>query len=395
MLSGSILAIGAVAIWNLASARGLLDQNRVRLIDTTDVVIELFDNRPTAPQPEASRNPGADRRQLWSDLGREAATKFYPDLQNNTAEYAPWIHFRRRGPRQAYLPLREHPDGGYELRRNRQGLREDRDISPDPFDGFRVLVTGDSHTAGVCANADSFANLLEADLALRASQTAVDVVNAGLGAYDFENYLGVIDYFSDLNPQVLVVAAYGGNDFSSTVVIQRYRSGRPAPSFEAVKSRKLLEAGREFKAMISQHLLQAAYFINNPDDVEPAAHRSFKIFREIARRCAKRKVTPVLVYIPPFVSAQPQHLDPELLARVDELLGRPRSQWNVSDRIADELLARTKQAGYLHLDLRPIFRASKQLLYWQTDHHINLEGHRAVADALLEIVEPIMAARQE
>ena len=321
-LSGSILLVGAAVVWKLAPDRARDDGDTVRLVDTTDDVLDLFESRGPEPGGEELSSDA-----LWDgpadvgELDAESAGSFYPTLRNDKSLFVPHIWYRPRGPIRAELPFQEHPDGSYPLWRNRQGLREDRNLVPEPLDGFRVLVTGDSHTEGVCPNAASFANLLEAMLAERNPATAVDVVNAGIGGYNLYNYLGAAEHYEALEPDVLVVTIYGGNDFSNTMVMQRYFKGREAPTFGPIRTRDLLGRGREFRPFVSQHLLQAAYFLNNPDDLELAAPVAFRLCRELAQRCAERRIVPLFVYLPPFSSAQPDSFPPEHLALAEELLG--------------------------------------------------------------------------
>ena len=77
--------------------------------------------------------------------------------------YDPWTYFRQRPNIVEKEPWPERADGQWMLRTNDLGFREDAAL-PVPRPALRVLVTGDSHTDGVCNNDESFANLLEARL---------------------------------------------------------------------------------------------------------------------------------------------------------------------------------------------------------------------------------------
>jgi lysophospholipase L1-like esterase len=42
------------------------------------------------------------------------------------------------------------------------------------------------------------------------------------------------------------------------------------------------------------------------------------------------------------------------------------------------------------LDLRPAVRAAEERLYWVKDLHLNVDGHRRVAEALLPVVAELL-----
>jgi hypothetical protein len=260
---------------------------------------------------------------------------------------------------------------------NSLGFREDtevRAVKPD----LRVLVTGDSHTDGVCENADSFANVLEALLAKQEPARSVEVLNAGLGGYSFYNYLGVLERYRDLDPDVFVVACYGGNDFLESLKVWHYfrrTYGRgPGTDYNAKVRAAQVELGSlvDFE---SQSLRQAATFEEVPEDVESALSAARGVSAEILRQCERDGVKLVCVYIPPATNVQPWLLEPAL-SRALELLEISPEALAASDRIADLWLAFLQERGVATLDLRPLFRAATEPLYWKSDHHIDVRTAR-------------------
>ena len=75
----------------------------------------------------------------------------------------PWdeLSYMRHIPnRDDPIRMKEVPNGVWSMRTNALGLREDAEplaAKPD----LRILVTGDSHTDGVCENRDSFPHVLQ------------------------------------------------------------------------------------------------------------------------------------------------------------------------------------------------------------------------------------------
>jgi hypothetical protein len=117
---------------------------------------------------------------------------------------------------------------------------------------LRILVTGDSHTDGVCNNSESFTNLLEAELSAAHPGEAIEALNAGKGAYSFYNYLGVLERLLPLRPDVFVVAVYGGNDFVESLAL-RHTFEHGAPPTRASRRRKRC-AGRASLSSTSRPL---------------------------------------------------------------------------------------------------------------------------------------------
>jgi hypothetical protein len=74
-------------------------------------------------------------------------------------------------------------------------------------------------------------------------------------------------------------------------------------------------------------------------------------------------------------------------------MGEHAGETDPADRIADAWLARCDALAIPTLDLRPLFRASDERLYWETDSHLNLAGHALVARALLPLVQAASEGR--
>ena len=103
------------------------------------------------------------------------------------------------------------PGKSIRRRTNSRGFGRDSETSIAKS-GFRVLVSGDSHTEGVVSNEDSFPNLLERALNENTTQGA-EVLNAGVGYAGPHCYLGALRKNLDLQPDVFIATVFAGNDF--------------------------------------------------------------------------------------------------------------------------------------------------------------------------------------
>lgn len=356
----------------------------VELVDQRAEIIELLASRRRRAGSrgplEAARPSTAARTLLREPLDLETAQRFFPELRRSPERFCPQAFFRYRGPRVMRSPWKEHPAGGWLSHHNDLGMREVHEPASERPDQ-RVLVTGDSHTEGVCGTQETFPNVLEALLRERHPDEQIEVLNAGKGGYNLYNYVGVLETFLELEPDVYVVCVYGGNDFYTSLLLQRYFHRRGPPEILPWNAGLLVDKAGGLPA---QELLQTFYFLNNPDDVPVAVETMVRGSREIASICAAHGIAPLFAYLPPPTRGQP-----ELQGRwIDEVLvplGIAPQAVRVSDRIADAWLATVASEGIATLDLRPRFQARSEPLYWERDHHINVDAHRLIAEALLPL----------
>lgn len=278
----------------------------------------------------------------------------------------------------------EHPRGGFRVATSSDGLREDGEVEVPKRD-LRVIVAGDSHTYGLCANDESFANLLEPLLAEALEGRGVDVLNGGVGATCFPNYLGTFERLNRFEPDLLVLVAYGGNDFSATCSLDRYFRGRSMPALGPHQNRK----ARLPRGTAEQETNQVNYFRNNPDDLPRAAPTAAAWTLEAARLADELGAGFLAVYLPPPTRGQPA-LHARIVAAAIEVLALEPGALELSDRLADEWLALLAEGGVRTLDLRPAVQAAEERLYWVKDLHLNVDGHRRVAEALLPVVAELL-----
>ncbi|GEM_PF-1266076 len=360
----------------------------VDVIDTTAEIIELLERRRLGADASQPDRTDAD----WppplvrEPLDEATAAIYFPGLRHGKRHrYDPVAYFLHHPNWTARMKWAEHPDGEFRLRTNAQGLHEDEDV-PATAAGLRILVAGDSHIAGVCNNVESFPNVLEQRLADDAELGSVDVVNAAQGGYGPHNYLGTIERFGELAPDVFVMVVYGGNDFSSMMVLQRHFERRRPPRGPLRK----LPVGKGVDGIVPQELQQALFFHSNEEDIAIAVGTIAAITVEVRERCRELGARLVCVYLPPPSRGQPAIFEAqakELMAGVE--IG-PESL-SASDFIADRWLEWLELEGVAGVDLRPVFRRVEEPLYWDGDKHINVRAHALIAEAVDPIVRELLA----
>ena len=373
----ALLAAGA---WILSESRPSEAADDQRSLD--DLLAER------ASTPEAAPATIAERTVFRAPIPEEdAARVFATILEAKSFVYDPHTYFARPGGVDYWTALEEHPEGRFHYTTNSLGMREESEPAEEHPD-LRILVTGDSHTDGVCNADESFSNRLEALLAARDADRSVEVLNAGAGGFSFYNYVGVLDRFAELEPDVFVVAIYGGNDFLECLKLRHYfdRTQRPVPRaayWERVdRVRAEIPRGSAF---LSQAFSQLAYLDEFPDQAALAEDTALAALEELDRTCRERGVRLVVAYIPPLPAVKPEAID--FLPRLLDILELDQADVELPGRIADAIGSRARELGVAWVDLRPAFRASDELLYWKEDLHIDLRGHTVVADELLARVE--------
>ena len=124
-------------------------------------------------------------------------------------------HLHKSNARREYV-WPEHQDGKVTLKTNNLGFRSDVDTTIDKQGRIRILVTGDANIDGVINNSESCCTILQNMLNQTAHKQLYEVINSGTGYYFSRNYLGIIQKFLYLAPDVYIVILYGGNEFLKT-----------------------------------------------------------------------------------------------------------------------------------------------------------------------------------
>ena len=317
--------------------------------------------------------PGEHARELYSVL-RPANTRTLPDPITGY-----WELSNKRYKR----VFREHPKGMYSIRTNDHGFRKNVDVQIEQPD-LRILVAGDSHTAGIVPNREQFGNLLQKLLEARNPKKSVEVLNGGKGGFQFYSYVGTLEKFLFLKPDVLVLAVYGGNNFVGSVSTFRYFNRMPPSPPRSASDEALWEqVCADHSALVAQDLNQVWSFRQSAEDVSIARAVGRQSTVTLQRLCEENGIELVLVYLPPVRDVQGRRLT-DLLSPAVEALRLTPAELGITRQLANEYLAFAKERGIQVIDMRPVFKAEQVDCYWQTDIHLNTHGHALVAQELTE-----------
>jgi hypothetical protein len=392
MKTAAKLSLAASTLAGVAIAAVILNARRhehYKVFDKRGEMQALLLARQLEPRGLAPIVPGAvdDARLKREPIDRSVAEKlFTPD---ETLVYDPLTIYRYASNLAQTMPLEEYPGGKYVRRTNSAGEREDHDTDLDRADVF-VLVAGDSHTDGVCENAETFPNLVEKELARSRPGRTVEVLNTGTAGYGPYHYLAMLEKYLPHNPSVFVVALFGGNDFHDVLHLRHFFDHTLAPKVDRdgwTRMQRDLGIGR---AELLQGVNQMLHFKRNPDEAALSLETCREVFVEIDRQCKERKIPWIFVYIPSvFDGPWTEHKDARDHCRAT--LGLTDWDLGVDNRLADALIATLRERGIDVLDLRPVFAAEPGPWYW-SELHIDTHAHARIAELLTPRVEAALQA---
>lgn len=309
--------------------------------------------------------------------------------RNNPLRFDPVAGYTFSGGMNRRREWPEHPDGGWYVRTNSFGLRDDDEPSSERPD-LRVVVLGDSHTAGYCNNAESYAQLVEARLADARPGKRVEVLNAAVPGQTFVHHLGALERMLPFEPDVVVLALYGGNDFGESLGFQHKAHGTQRGDLAALEAR--LEPARELDPeAVSQFFFSVVQFDSDPQQVDVALQAARDVLTEIQVTCLRHGASLVVLYLPP-----PPEIDwPRRAARYERLfasIGLAHDRLSALTRLGDATLGFLRSRGVPVLDLRAAFSASDALVYWEQDFHLAIAGHALVARELAGVLDTLSPA---
>lgn len=329
----------------------------------------------------ASRFPPS--RLVRRPIPPEDAEKLFGIREREYDVFDPHCYFVKKPNQRGQREFPEHPAGVLERTTNSLGLRgsaEPAAATPD----LRILVTGDSHTEGVCRDDETFAARLEARLRAAHPGRSIEVLNAARGGYCCFQYLGSLERLLALAPDVLVVGLYGGNDFEEILTLHHYFQGTQRPPSEPYRAQREAAIGVN-GAAVGQALNGCRYFAEYPQEIDSSLQATRDCCGELVALCLRHSIQPVFVYLPPITDVETRFSS--RLKQAIEVLGLTASDLRVHDRMADSLLTFLRQHGLDVLDMRPAFRAAPEPLYWKGELHMNLAAQELVTETLLAWVE--------
>ena len=390
-----LLGAGIAAIVGWVLYRRFANDPIVRFNSPSAAIERLYAERPkhaAAWKPDEA--PPGRRHLIRFPIPEPIARELFPI---NVREQ-PWdaLSYMRHIPmRNDPIYMKEVPNGVWMMRTNALGLREDAEPLAEKPD-LRILVTGDSHTDGVCENESSFPHVLQRELARTHPDKTIEALNAGKGSFSFYNYLGTLEKFLSLEPDVFVVAVYGPNDFGEVLTPYHWFEGTPRKPGAANYWDLVEKAIAIDRAWLAQDGLSLKFFQQHPDEVAVAVRAAKEAVADIQELCESRGILPVFVYLPGMLDTYRRSggSDPQLEGLADRLYAAIElspEDVRVHDRMGDELLAYLAERRIPSLDARELFAGKAQRFYWLEDHHIDVSAQQAIGRALAPIVESVAA----
>ncbi len=381
LLAASLgLLLASAAGWLLINCQVSAAPPPIQVVDGREALRELtaFLGDEEIAGVGSLRSPG---NHLYLN---EQITEFLFNVERRGMQYDPHAYYRRPAHMNRKTRWEEHPAGGWMVKTNSLGLREDREI-PSEHPDLRIFVTGDSHTDGLCGNAESFPHILEELLETDRPEQTADVFNAGVGGYSFYNYLGAFDRYAEFDMQAYIVGVYGGNDFLGVLAPYRFFRGEQVPML--VKDPEKVPRARRISApALSQGFFSYVNFSERPEEIDLAVEASVEITLALQEHCKNQGVRLIIVYIPPAYDTTPS-LFAEEISGIREIFDLDDNEMGVTNYQADAYLATLRAAEVEVVDMRPTFKAAEEPLYWLRDHHINLAGHRLIAETLVPLFD--------
>jgi len=367
--TASVLAAAAV-FWIAPRLR------TTRVLETRWVEPSKPASGATPARPSGLRKRPLDEAEL-KELGFELSPQ---------SQYDPLCFVRYRGNARYEFSFPEYPGGVIHGATNGHGLRGRDPVRTDRPE-LRMLVVGDSHTDGVCDPARAYPALVQERLI--ADGRDAEALNAGVAGYSFSQYVGALERYLPLAPDVVVLAVYGGNDFQESLRMHHWFAGETPPASTPDYRESVQRALDVSAAAVGQGGLSLRYFADHPDERDVALEAGRQTLTEFRDQCAAAGAKLLLVYIPPALDvAWESHA--RVLERVERELKLDASQRGTIDALADRFLESARELGVEWIDMRPTFRAQRESPYWSLDFHINLEGQRLVAEQVAAAVERVL-----
>lgn len=262
-----------------------------------------------------------------------------------------------------------------------------------PRPDLSVLAIGDSFVEALQVEAEQTMTALLAESLTRSSGRTVDVVNAGVGGWDANQYrIAARHELERARYDVVLIFFFLENDRVAQRV-DSFRAARPPTMPFLMRHSHLYVYGRNWRELQRMrtgarrsHLLTS---IMRTEADSPDWQMTGDVLADIAALASPHRTNVVHILIPPN-----QYLDERALDATAGALGLDRSQLDVSQP-ARLLTAQLAAKGLVVFDATTALRRAYDTgtaLYGRIDRHFAPAGHRVMAGALQPIILPYLAA---
>ncbi|MEZ5194905.1 MAG: hypothetical protein R2764_00460 [Bacteroidales bacterium] len=278
----------------------------------------------------------------------------------------------------------EHPSGKIVMKTNNLGFRNDENTQLVKAPGVkRVLITGDSHTDGVLYNSESVAAKLESYLSEENPNQAFEVLNGGNGYFGPQNYLGVLNKFLPLKPDVYIVIIYTGNDYLDGIRIESENGRLETPERPNDYFDKLWEVDGLYSGFTGQYLNQVKFFKTYPEYADTALKIMTENLSAIKNTCSNNNIRLMVMLLPTKLDTEPE-TDRQRIDEVFRIMDFTNEDIQNNQLLSTHLTLWMDKNQIPFLDLYDPFMDSKDELFWLADYHVNHLGHAKIAEQILK-----------
>ena len=297
-------------------------------------------------------------------------------------------HIHKSNVRRDYV-WPEHKEGNVILKTNNLGFRSDVDTNIDKQGRIRILVTGDSNIDGVINNSESCCTILQNMLNKASHGQLYEVINSGTGYYFSRNYLGIIQKYLYLAPDVYIVILYGGNEFLKTCnLIGCRRSDNPGYYAKLREVRSFNFGG------VAQGLNQIYYFKNVPESMEISVKSATDDIYAIKQICKLHNIIFIVLLLPSKIEIE--WLTDELrLNKSIKILELTDVDLQINLQLLDKIATWLNNQQINYLNLFDYMKGKDHRLFWNRDYHLNDYGHKVIAETLFAAYKDEILQRGE
>ncbi len=301
---------------------------------------------------------------------------------------------------------------------NQLGFRDRNHSRTKPEGRYRVLGLGDSFVYGVGPVRDNF--LRVAEHRLNSSGIQADILLMGVPGWSTENQLGYLENEGlDLDPDLVMVNFFVGNDVTGIPVRGRVIRGNVYPTTSPLPVRNLLRKSQlflMFESLVLRRMMRKVrgddylgpasedapvndmylkivdqnlpVYLREPDpDTEALWDEATGYLEAVDAACAAADVSWILVLIPGEIQ-----VDPAVRSQVLARAGLPTDAYDF-DGPQHRLVSWGEARHVTVLDLLPVLRhehESGARLYVPNDTHWNTRGNRAAGLAVYNNLKEIL-----
>jgi hypothetical protein len=241
----------------------------------------------------------------------------------------------------------------------------------------------------VVYNSETFAAVAEKLLNGHSELKPVQVLNVSAGYYGPRHYEASLDAYLNLDPRIYVVGFYSGNDFLDAAKDIETQLPKQLERPADYKTR-LREADRIHAGALAQLLNQTYYFKTFPHLQRPVLQHTADILKRMhqySNACGKALR---VILIPTKWTVEPDRM-PAMFFEAARALGLTPPDLNITPAMHRELKQQLDAMKIPCWDPTAEMAHSGQSLFWNRDFHLNIAGHRLLAELfaphLLAILE--------